>query len=110
MALYLTKFSHTAETWQRLLANPEDRREALAPMLEAGGGKLHGLWYAFGENDGYTLIEAPDDVTAASLLVKVASSGAFATVSTTKLISVDEALEAFRRASSVEYRPPGASA
>jgi hypothetical protein len=35
MAMYLSKFTHTPETWARLLANPEDRRSALAPVLEA---------------------------------------------------------------------------
>ena len=49
MSLYLTGFSQTSETWARLLANPEDRRAALAPVVEAFGGKLHGYWYAFGD-------------------------------------------------------------
>ena len=28
MAMYLTRFSYTPETWARLIQNPEDRREA----------------------------------------------------------------------------------
>ena len=58
MGMYLTKFSHTHETWARLLANPEDRRAVLGPAVEAAGGKLHGYWYAFGDADGFVLIEA----------------------------------------------------
>lgn len=61
------------------------------------GGKLYGYWYAFGDADG-SLVEAPDDITAATLLVKVASAGEFRHVSTTKLPTVDEALEVMRRA------------
>jgi len=80
MAMYLTKFSHTPDTWARLLANPEDRRTVLSPVIEAMGGKLHGYWYAFGDADGFVLFEAPDDVAAGSLLVKVASTGAFTNV------------------------------
>ena len=110
MGMYLTKFSHTPETWARLLASPEDRRTALAPVIEAAGGKLHGYWYAFGDADGFVLIEAPDDVMAAGLLVKVASTGAFTNVSTTKLLTVEEALDALRQGSGVEYRAPGAPA
>lgn len=105
MAVYLTKFTHTCETWAKLLANPED---PLAPILEAVGGELHGCWYAFGDADGYLLAELPDDVTAASTPIKAASSGAFASFSTTKLLTVDEALGALRRGSGVEYRAPGA--
>jgi uncharacterized protein with GYD domain len=74
MAMYLTKGSHTPEGWATLLANPEDRRTALSPVVEAMGGKLHGYWYAFGDADVFVLFEAPDDITVASLLVKVAST------------------------------------
>jgi uncharacterized protein with GYD domain len=109
MGMYLTKFSHTPETWARLLANPEDRRVTLGPVFEAAGGKLHGYWYAFGDADGFVLFEAPDDVTTAGLLVKVASTGAFTSVSTTKLLAVDETLDALRRGGGIEYRAPGAT-
>ena len=108
MGMYLTRFSHTSETWARLLASPEDRREVVRPVFEAAGGKLHGYWYAFGDADGFVLFEAPDDVVTAGLLVKVASTGAFTNVSTTKLLTVEEALDALRRGGGLEYRAPGA--
>jgi uncharacterized protein with GYD domain len=84
MPLYLTKFSYTPETWARLIANPEDRRAAATAYIESVGGKLHGFWYAFGPYDGYTLWEAPDNV-----------------------LTVDETMDAMRRAGQVRYRPPG---
>ncbi len=108
MAMYLVKFTHTPQTWARLLANPEDRRGALEPIFDAVGGKLHGYWYAFGDADGYLLAELPEDVTAASTLIKAVSSGAFASFSTTKLLTVEETLEALRQGGGVEYRAPGA--
>jgi hypothetical protein len=58
-----------------------------------------------GDYDGYSIIEVPDDVAFASGLLKAASGGAFKTLST-KLISVDDTLEAFRRAGELQYRPP----
>jgi uncharacterized protein with GYD domain len=106
--MYLTEFSHTSETWARMLARPEDRRKVLGPLIETLGGKLHGLWYAFGETDGFVLFEVPDDVTAASLLVNVGAAGALAKVSTTKLLTVEETLSALGKASGVDYTPPGA--
>ena len=54
------------------------------------------------------LIEAPDDVVTAGLLVKVATTVASTNVSTTKLLTVGEALDALRRGGGVEYRAPGA--
>jgi uncharacterized protein with GYD domain len=105
--LYLAKFSMTPEAWAKLIKEPEDRREAIGPLLEAVGGKLHGLWYAFGEHDGYVLSESPDNATVASVLVTVAGSGSFRSMSTTVLLTVEETLDALRRAQSVAYRPPG---
>ena len=107
MPLYLTRSSYTPEAWAKLIKEPEDRRETIAPLLEAVGGKLHGLWYAFGDHDAYVLAEAPDDTSAASVLVTVAASGAFRSVSTTVLLTVEETLDALRRAQRVAYRPPG---
>jgi uncharacterized protein with GYD domain len=107
MPLYLIRFSYTPEAWAKLVKQPEDRRETVGPLLEAAGGKLHGLWYAFGDHDGYVLCEGPDNTTVASVLVTVAGSGAFRSVSTTVLLTVEETLDALRRAQSVAYRPPG---
>ncbi len=107
MPLYLTKFSYTSEAWANLIKEPEDRREAIRPLLEAVGGKLHGVWFAFGDHDGYVLAEGPDNTSVASVLVTVAGSGAFRSVSTTVLLTVEETLDALRRAQRVAYRPPG---
>ena len=108
MAFYLTRFSYTPETWARFTKNPEDRREAARKYIESVGGKLHGFWYAFGEYDGYNLWEAPDNVSMAAVAFAVSGGGALAKFETTPLMSVEETLEALRRASSVGYRPPGA--
>ena len=59
MALYLTRFSYTPETWAKLIEKPEDRRAAATEYIESVGGKLHGFWYAFGEHDGYNLGKLP---------------------------------------------------
>ncbi|HXZ63151.1 MAG TPA: GYD domain-containing protein [Streptosporangiaceae bacterium] len=107
MPMFLSKFTYTPEAWAALLANPEDRREALGPVIEAAGGKLHGVWYAFGDADGYVLFEMPDPVSAASGLAAVVASGRLSAGSTTCLLTVEEMLEALRRSGSLGYRPPG---
>ncbi|MGK5114682.1 MULTISPECIES: GYD domain-containing protein [unclassified Geodermatophilus] len=108
MPLYLTRFSYTPETWGRLINNPEDRREAARTYIESVGGTLHGFWYAFGPHDGYTLWEAPDNVSMAAVTVALASGGALSPVETTVLLTVEETLEALGKAKQVRYRPPGA--
>jgi uncharacterized protein with GYD domain len=108
MPLYLSRFSYTPETWERLVANPEDRRTAAQSYIESVGGKLHGFWYAFGEYDGYTLWEAPDNVSMAAVALALSGGGALSPLETTVLLTVEETLEALRKAGQVQYRAPGA--
>ena len=108
MPLYLTKFSYTPETWARMIGNPEDRREAAQQYIESVGGKLHGFWYAFGDHDGFTLWEAPDNVSMTAVVLAIGSGGALSSLETTVLVTVEETLEALRRAQDVGYRAPGA--
>jgi uncharacterized protein with GYD domain len=107
MPLYLSKFSYTPETWARLIANPEDRRTAAQSYIESVGGKLHGFWYAFGTHDGYTLWEAPDNVSMAAVALALSGGGALSSLETTALLTVDETIDALRKAGAVQYRAPG---
>lgn len=107
MPLYLSQFSYTPETWANLITNPEDRRTAAQSYIESVGGKLHGFWYAFGPHDGYTLWEAPDNVSMAAVAVALSAGGAISSLETTVLLTVDETLDALRRADQVQYRAPG---
>jgi uncharacterized protein with GYD domain len=106
MPLYLTRFSYTPETWARMIANPEDRRKAAATYIESVGGKLHGFWYAFGAYDGINLWEAPDDVSMAAVALAIGSGGALSSIETTVLLSVEDTLEALRKAQGIGYRAP----
>ena len=107
MAMYLTRFSYTPETWGRLAKNPEDRRDAAKAYIESVEGKLHGFWYAFGEFDGYTLWEAPDNVSMSAVAIALSSGGAISKCETTVLMTVEETLEALNKVGSVGYRAPG---
>ena len=107
MALYLTRFSYTPETWARLSQKPEDRREAAREYIEAVGGKLHGFWYAFGEYDAYSLLEAPDNVSIAAVAMAISGGGALSRYETTVLLTVEETMDAMRKAHDIKYRPPG---
>lgn len=107
MPLYLSKFSYTPATWSKLIAHPEDRRKAAQSYIESVGGKLHGFWYAFGTHDGYNLWEAPDNVSMAAVVLAISAGGALTSLETTPLMSVDETLDALRKAEGVRYKAPG---
>jgi uncharacterized protein with GYD domain len=89
------------------MKSPEDRRDAARAYIESVGGKLHGFWYAFGEYDGYNLWEAPDNVSMAAVAMAIGGGGALSKCETTVLLTIEETLDALKRADSIHYRRPG---
>jgi uncharacterized protein with GYD domain len=80
------------------------RREAVEQLIKSLGGKLVAYYFAFGEYDGFAIIEGLEnvDVTAAALTVGV--SGAVKT-KTTVLLTPEEVDKATHKSGT--YRPPG---
>lgn len=109
MPLYMVEFSYTPEAWAGLIRSPENREETVSRILKDAGGKLHNLWYTFGENDGFALIEAPDNTTAGALSLAITSSGSFRKFETHVLMTQGELLEALEKAADVAYVAPGAA-
>ena len=109
MPFYLMRFSYTPEAWARLIKKPEDRRAVARAVVEKLGGKLHGFWYGFGEHDGFVLIEAPNNVSAAAFSVGISAGGSLRSAETTVLLTVEEAIEMLEKAQGLPYRPPGTS-
>jgi uncharacterized protein with GYD domain len=107
MPLYLVRFSYTAEAWKKLVQNPEDRSGPVGDLIESLGGKLQGLWYAFGDHDGYLLVEAPDNVSAAAVSIAASAGAGVSSLETTVLMTVEELLEALKKAAGATYKPPG---
>ena len=109
MPLYMVSFGYEPEVWAGLIQSPENREETVGRMLERAGCTLRGLWYAFGESDGFALIEAPDNKSAAGISIAIASSGAFRKFETTALMTQAETLEALQFAAGVQYAAPAES-
>lgn len=108
MPFYLYQLAYSADAAKGLVANPSDREAAARTLIEAVGGKLHHLFFAFGAYDVVCLIEAPSDTAMASGALAVASSGAVSRAATTKLMTAAEAMEAMRGAGKAvgSYAPP----
>jgi uncharacterized protein with GYD domain len=66
-------------------------------------------WYALGGAQVYVISELPDDVAYTALATKVTASGAFSSVTSTELLSVEEMLAALRSSGTADYRAPGAA-
>ena len=59
MTTYLMRFSLTPETWEKLVQNPEDRRDSARAYAEQVGGSLVGFWYGFGKSTGMRSSRCP---------------------------------------------------
>ena len=106
MAYYLIQAAFTPEAWAKLVKNPQDRRQVIAPMVEKLGGRLESYWMAFGDYDSVVIVQAPDNVTAAAFSLAASAGGALKAIKTTPLMTTEEAMEAMRKAASAGYRPP----
>ena len=110
MAFYLFQASYTPAALKAMVDNPQDREAAARPLIESVGGKLHHLFFCFGNDDIVALIEAPDDAAMAAGALAVGASGAFSAGATTKLMTANEAMQAMKASKkAIEvYKPPTA--
>lgn len=107
MGYYLFQGRYAPAALKAMIDNPQNRRDAAAKMIEAVGGKLHHMFFCFGSDDIVALIEAPDDKAMVAGSMLVGASGAMSGGSTTKLISIEDAMAAMKIAKGAEgsYRP-----
>ena len=98
MAYYMIQAAFTPESWAKLVKNPQDRREAIRPMIEKLDGRLEGYWLAFGDYDAVVIAQVPDNVTAAALSLAAAAGGALRAIKTTPLMPMEEGMQAMRKA------------
>lgn len=107
MPLYMTQVGYTSEAVASLTRNPEDRSEAFGRLAETMGGRLVSFYYSFGEYDVLVIYEAPDDSTAAAMVMAAISPGHLSSAKTTVLLSAEDGMEAMRKAGEATYRAPG---
>jgi len=104
MPFFLHQASYTPEALARLIANPQDRFEAIRGPIEKLGGKIKDSFFAFGDHDVMLITEMPDNVSAAAIAVAFAGGGALKNLKTTPLLTTAEALDALRKAGSCGYK------
>ncbi len=107
MPYYMIQASYTSEAWAAMLRNPQNPMERLKPLAEGLGGTIESLFYAFGEHDIVMIYQGPDNVSTAATVMAAAAGGAVKSVKTTVLLTVEEGLEAMKKAAGAAYRPPG---
>jgi len=106
MAYYLLQGSYSSDSWKSLVNNPTDRITAVKPIVEKLGGKLEHAWFAFGEYDLVTILEMPDNVSAAAFSLAIAAGGGFKAHKTTPLLEISDGIAAMKKAGTSGYKPP----
>ena len=104
MTIYMYQASYTAKSMAAQLKEPQDPVEAIRPALEDLGAKILVAGFPFGEYDVLFVYEAPDDMTAASVAMAIATAGEVRSGKTTRLLSGQEWLESLRKRRIVNVR------
>ena len=108
MAHYLIEVGYTPQSWSTQIDKQANVIERITPSLEACGGTLQCLYYAFGDVDVVGIIDFPTPEDAAAWSIAVGSSGALRMFRTTPLLTVDQGIDSLGRAAEVRkvYTPP----
>jgi uncharacterized protein with GYD domain len=105
MPSYLFKASYSPEGARGVAAKGGSaRRDVLAALFAAHGGKMDVFYFAFGETDAYVIGELPDNETATAVALAVNGDGR-AKVATVPLLTPEQVDAAAQK--SVDYRAPG---
>jgi len=102
---YLIRARYTAEGARGVASGGGSaRRAAIEKMVTGVGGTLESFYFAFGDDDVYTIVELPDHTAAAAVALAVNSSGAV-NLRTVVLLTPEEIDAATQQ--TVGYTPPG---
>ena len=107
MGHYLVQVAYTPDAWAAMVKNPQDRIEAVRPVVERLGGTMKEGFLSFGEYDVVAICELPDNVTAAAFSMAASAGGAVKAFKTTPLMTMTEAVKAMKKAGKASYQAPG---
>ena len=105
MPKYMIEATYTPEGLRGVMKDKASgRKAAIEKLVSSIGGKLEGVYYAFGEADVFVLFDCPDAVSAAALSLAVSASG-LVRIKTIPLLTVEETDQALNKTAT--YRAPG---
>jgi len=74
------------------------------PAIKKLGGTMERFWLSFGEYDIIGIVQMPDSIAAAAFSLAISAGGACKNVKTTPLLTVQEGVEAMKRAATSGYK------
>ena len=70
------------------------------------GGSIECAYLSFGKYDSMSILDMPDNISAAALSMALMASGVFKKIRTTLLMAWKEGVEAMKKAKKAAYQPP----
>lgn len=106
MQHFLVLVEYTQEAWDVLLRNPQNRIEAVRPVVEGLGGKIESGYLNLTDYQVVAIAEMPDNVSMAALSMAFMAQYAVKAVKTVPLLTWTEAVDAMHKAHQIAYKPP----
>jgi uncharacterized protein with GYD domain len=108
MAHYLIEVGYTPQSWSSQIETPISPIDRITPLVQATGGAIQSLYYAFGDTDLIGIIDFPTPEDAAAFALAVTSGGALRSYRTTPLLTIEQGIASMKRAAEARssYTPP----
>ncbi len=106
MPLYMVQASYVPQALAAMTKSPQDRTEAIRPLVEGAGGQLRDVFFCQGDYDIVALFEVPDAEAANAFALAAVGAGHLKAYKTTPLFTGAEVMGAMRRAAQLTIRPP----
>jgi uncharacterized protein with GYD domain len=106
MPLYMVQASYAPQALAAMTKNPQDRSQAVRPLIEGAGGRLRDVFFCQGDYDVVAVFEVPDAEAANAIALAAVGAGHLKTYKTTPLFTAEEIMGAMRRAATLTIRPP----
>ena len=106
MAKYLIKASYSPEGLKGVMSKGGSARaEAIEKLASGVGGTVDGVYFSFGSDDLFAIVEAPSHEAMAAIAGTVGQTGAVSRYETVVLLTPAQLDEAARM--NIDYSPPG---
>jgi uncharacterized protein with GYD domain len=111
MATFVMVFNYSSGSWARMLRIADDRRAAVAALIEHLHGKLEHICWGVETAQALAIIDLPDAVSATAAIAAATETAAFKDVRVHEVLTQDQLRQAVDLARSAKgvYRPPGSA-
>ena len=100
MSIYITQGNYTESAIKGMVDNPEDRKGAIAGLMESVGGKLLDYYVTTGEYDFLIISEGDNLTDLISAMMIVGSTGGVTNLKTFEALTTQQAKIAMEKANS----------